>query len=331
MTKKINQQGIVSIVTTLIIIIIITVVTLSLSAISRRELRQALDEQLSSQALYAAETGVNDAIKKIKSNDSAVTTGVDSCSKTGTGVGAIFTNNTLGENIKYTCVLIDKTPGSIVTDIPIGGMKVYTIDTAADNMSTLKITWSGKNGESDGSCTVDGTCFSTAGGWGDKMGLLRVRLLDNRYIPNTEVVAYPGPLSSDASNTANTAALGDKKVLYGSCSTDKSCFINITGLFGARIFKLQLYSYYGDIKVDVEGYDSSGGNVSFLGAQTTIDSTGAAADVLRRIKVAIPSDNNIESFPNFVLSSGTSLCKRFTTNATETKDFSDATTCPALP
>ena len=62
MSKRINEDGVVAIFVTLIIMIILSVVTIGMVLLSSREQRQALDKQLSTQAFYAAESGINDVL-----------------------------------------------------------------------------------------------------------------------------------------------------------------------------------------------------------------------------------------------------------------------------
>jgi Tfp pilus assembly protein PilX len=61
MTREDKQAGMVAIMVTMILMIVISLIVVGFAQISRRNQRQALDRQLSTQAFYAAETGVNDA------------------------------------------------------------------------------------------------------------------------------------------------------------------------------------------------------------------------------------------------------------------------------
>ncbi|HSX43712.1 MAG TPA: hypothetical protein VLE69_00210 [Candidatus Saccharimonadales bacterium] len=60
-----NEDGVMAIVVTVIVLIIISITTIGFARISRREENQALDRQLSSEANYAAESGINDVVKAI--------------------------------------------------------------------------------------------------------------------------------------------------------------------------------------------------------------------------------------------------------------------------
>ena len=56
----------VAILVTMNLMIVISLIVLGFAQISRRNQRQSLDRQLSTQAFYAAETAVNDAADLIK-------------------------------------------------------------------------------------------------------------------------------------------------------------------------------------------------------------------------------------------------------------------------
>jgi Tfp pilus assembly protein PilX len=61
-----SQTGMVSIMVTMLLMLVITLIVLGFAQVSRREQIQTLDRQLSAQAFFAAESGVNDAISVIK-------------------------------------------------------------------------------------------------------------------------------------------------------------------------------------------------------------------------------------------------------------------------
>ena len=56
-----DQRGIASLIITMVSMVIVTLIVLGFATLSRREQRQSLDRQLSTQAFYAAESGVEDA------------------------------------------------------------------------------------------------------------------------------------------------------------------------------------------------------------------------------------------------------------------------------
>src|SRR5690349_5561347 len=62
-----RQSGMASIVITMVTMVVISLIVIGFATISRREQRQSLDQLLSSQAFYAAESGIEDATAIIKS------------------------------------------------------------------------------------------------------------------------------------------------------------------------------------------------------------------------------------------------------------------------
>lgn len=349
MDMKNRESGLISIVTTVIIVFIIAVISLSLSTFSRRELQQSLESQLSAQALYAAESGVNDAISKIQS--SIITNAISNCTDSETMFNAsnanILDTSTEGSNlVKYTCVLVDLDPPEITADIAQNTIKSYKVDAGSgSNVNQLTFTWrnSGANSLKKADCIVASGCFSTAASWDStnegRMGVLRVRLIPKvatmtraTSADTIEVIAYPGGIGA-SSFTATTTSR--QSMLYGSCSgvgSSQTCTVSIGGLSGASNLPGQYYlllsSYYADSSVTVTGLNSTNNPVSFNGAQATIDSTGAARDVLRRIKVSVPLGNS-NSLPASSLTVGSKLCKRFTTNFSATTEV-DSATCPSF-
>ena len=61
-TLRNEESGLISIAVTIIITALLTLMAVGFAGLSSREYRQALDQQLNSQAFYAAESGVNEAI-----------------------------------------------------------------------------------------------------------------------------------------------------------------------------------------------------------------------------------------------------------------------------
>ena len=345
MKHKLNQNGLVTIVSIILIVLIITVITLSLATLIRRELRQSIDEQLSSQALYAAESGINDAIKKI--SDGTITGSVTGCDQT--SPEGVFSNQTISsdENVRYTCILVNQTPPVISTDIQKETVKSYPIiSSTGQTVSSLTFTW--KSLDSAFTPNIAGCdrfdfnrCLRAYNTWGNRLPLLRVRLLPypssdfTSSINPIDVIAYPGPRSGVSDSTLTLTPNGlRQKMLFATCSsTNKNCTVSISGLgsggdLSGRYY-LQIYSYYGSTNIKINGKDQLGGEIKFSGAQAEIDATGVAQDVLRRMKVYVTL-NQTSALPNFTLGVGDKLCKRFTTNASGTADGSDAINCPAF-
>lgn len=329
---KKNEKGLVALTSVIIIIIIISIITLSLAALTRRSIRQSVDEQLSTQAQYAAESGINAALAKINDPTSPLTTPVTTCDKTGSASGAIFTNNVLGDNVRYSCVLVDFSTPLIATELGKESLKVYKLtDSSGGLINSLKISWTSTvTSPNFSACDPSTGCLTST--WTNRYGLLRVRLIpfpdsgfsrtiaDNGLI---DIVAYPfqftpTTLPISASASTKTWVLSGNNA--GICSTT-GCSIDITDLYqsGDNLrpgkYYVQLYTYYTAItNVKISGKTSTGSDVLFSDAQATIDSTGVSQDVAKRIqvKIAIEKSNQL---PVYALGVGESLCKKFTTSS----------------
>jgi len=334
--RNLNQKGLVAIVSTILIIIIIAVITLSLSVYSRRELRQALDEQLSSQALYAAESGVNEVVNKIKSN--SLNEDISDCSPE--TQNKISLNRTLqaDSNVRYTCILVDQSPDTINTDVSTSNSKLYIIDPGpSETVSTLSFTWKNTNSSIPTiiNCSTPPNCFLPAGSWGSRLGVLRVRLfpapsigLPSSTFDDSSAIDITGFPGGPVSNNLNVS-LTRSKYLYANCDS-ASCTVTISNLSstGAKKYYLQISSLYKDINVTVAGTNSSSLATEFNGAQAKIDATGAAGDVYKRLLVTVPLGESSE-LPVYSLGVGDRLCKRFETSGSGTSDAS-AGTCSAF-
>lgn len=344
---KLNQKGLVSIISTVLIIVIITIVTLSLSVFSRRELRQSLDEQLSSQALYAAESGVNDVVNRLTATTNRLTSDISDCSDL--SQNNISTNRVLDaeNNVRYTCVLVDQSPPQINTNVTTSQPKLYLLDPgASDTIKSLKFVWKDSNtsGSSVGACTTTG-CFTPSTAWGstNRLGALRVRLFpagtggtltsttftDDNAI---DIIGFPGSRTgfSDTMNASDKS-----RTLYATCiSAESICTVNVDNLSALnKTYYMQLSSMYKDINVTLTGTNSvSNAQTQFIGAQVSIDSTGAAGDVFKRLSVTIPLGES-SNLPIYTLGVGDKLCKRFETSSTATDNTNSddtASKCPAF-
>src|SRR5688572_7682214 len=184
MSKKFEQQlrsakeaGLVSIMVTLILMIVISLIVLGFAQISRRNQRQALDRQLSTQAFYAAETGVNDVRDLIKA---AVLAGQNVPAKAdctgGTGPAAVFyaglnpdLDAATADEAEYTCVMVNPTPSTLLYgDIGPTGTVVPLISASGANISRVTLTWQSKDDTTTptNNCpTTTNNVFSSTGSW----------------------------------------------------------------------------------------------------------------------------------------------------------------------
>lgn len=318
-----RESGIVSLIVTLIMMIVITLIVLGFAEISRNEQRSSLDDQLSAQAYYAAESGINDARAIIDGN---VAASQPVQAKTSCGDMNGYNFNGSGESVvdsphsvSYTCVLVNPNPTTLSYDDVGQGSIVIPVDTASA-VNTLSLQW--QPSSSPGTVL---NCYNNVasnldslpitGQWKCNYPVLRVDIYDaNSPIARGNWGSYtatmffvPFQASSVGAGANNSTMASRGSMVPASCSSSL-CTANIVGLLGTHYYLHVNALYTNSKELDV----STSGNQAFIGAQATIDSTGKAQDVLRRVLVAVDlTDANAYKVPSAAIISEDSVCKRF--------------------
>ena len=345
--NRLNEEGIVSIVVTLIIMIVLTLIVTGFAQLARREQREALDRQLSAQASYAAESGIN-ALKAALPFISA--TSRTDCNDNSIVVGSnqpdpfAEKNKKLSDNTSYTCLLFNKQltelryQGVGADDAVIAPLSLKNSSGASIPLGNLNISWNAKNGSKSVYSNSNLGVFPSTQAWGDSIGILRLDLIP---IPNTGIAISPAGLDGSTksfllqprTNGDVEKRIGDIKngdVIGVTCNSG-NCSFKITELIENKYY-LRMRSIYNPSSVTLNNQAQGGGSSTnvFTNAQIEIDSTGKATDVLKRIKVRIvdtTSTSSIKSgsiFPEYVFSSKDNLCKRLSlTNITTATDCSN--------
>lgn len=351
MTKKmakrltpIRQTGMVSIVVTLVMMIVLSLIVISFSQIMRREQRQALDKQLETQAFYAAESGVNAAIRQIQSD----------LSLTGT-INAVTDCNALAKpaldtttNSAVTCILINPSPTALTySPIPVNTAQVVPINApAASTLSYIELAWQNASAPAGPTFPVPppGTpTFPSIGGWTSTgAGVLRIDLVPvtnantlgpagTLYTNNQVLFLYPIQSgSANVSATVPLASLSTAESLKGSI-IQVTCHVNslpnfclaripIAGAFWSanRSFYMRIVPIYTSASVTITAYDATSTPLPLSGTQAVVDATGRGADVLKRVSVHVPLIAKANTaIPNvYAIDVGTSLCKLLSVSPT---------------
>lgn len=320
-----DERGLVAIVLTLFVMLVLSIVVLTFSQVSRREQRQSLDRQLSSQAFYAAESGINTMINCIRTTPvPAQCSGVDN-SNCGPAIDASKRLDNAG-TFSYSCVLYDKAPPTIqYSSVDTQKGEFLSLETLNNNLNKLKIVWNKSDGGSNFSgCADSGTITSFPASPGDSncdAGMLRLAFMPvsnagvNRNSLNDAsytVFLRPSRNGSGVTNYQFRSVGFDSQgqVVPANCSGTR-CSVTISGMPAGGAVFLLVRSIYHNNAVDIEGYDNSGSTVRFSKAQVKIDSTGRASDVLRRLQVRMPL---YEEYTNSrtvnVLDIMSGICKR---------------------
>jgi hypothetical protein len=343
-----SQSGIASLLVTMVLMIVISLIVLGFAQVSRREQQNTLDRQLSSQAFYAAESGVNDAEAAISTALKAGTTvpPKTDCTKPslpGDIYSTLDYNVNASQGVKYTCLLVSTQVSDLHKTLGVDQewvTPVYPVatDGTPKAVTNLKFTWPPDTAgqTSLAQCPTNTSGFitnPTLANWGTcAYGAVRIDLVP---VPNNGstisrasltssdmvVFAYPSGGGGTFTYGAGTSG-GSTHQAFAKCngSGTSTCVLNIGGLtapagstYYARVHMLYKgTSSNGVLKInatDVAGTDDT--STLFSGAQAQIDSTGKAQDVLRRIRVTVNLTSNPQYSP-YGLETRDSICKRYT-------------------
>jgi Tfp pilus assembly protein PilX len=350
---NLGERGMVSFLVTLIMLAVITLIVVGFTQVANRNSREALDRQLSAQAFYAAESGVNvtrDIIQTALDGGATDLATKKTCANdynpavTG-GVGLPI--NDLGgasSGVRYTCVIVDPHPSSLVyTDITTDNSVVIPVEAATD-FASLSFNWTKKSGAPTGTCTGQAQNYYPASAtWACGFGILRLDVMqvtDPTAPPNSATAMYDatntlflspyGAHSGSLTGSLNFGAGGIKgfygtgcepNPLTGACAAgnkpcDSACTVNVT-VSGARKYYVRATMLYENAgQLTVRGKTASGDFAPLLNAQTMVDVTGKAQDELRRIQVRLATDNTLpggnDGLPLNSLVGTQGICKRFT-------------------
>ncbi len=315
-----NQEAFVSIFSVLIIMAILTLVMVGFSNVTRRAQRATLDNQLNTQAYYAAESGVNDAIAYLKTNPDFRKT---ECQ--GTTGGFTYGNNLdAGLNVGYTCLLINGANDFRFSAVPItaeGAAKVFPFEATADNISTFDVTLDAVGGGAVIPTTAAAPSvlvpMNDASRPANSLGVLRADLvpisdLDRGVLARrtyTFYLVFTTTGSSGVQTVPNDTA-DQGRIVHAACAA-APCKTTIRLSPGSdTAYRMRLQSIYAPVSVIIDNIrNGSGGSVTISKGQPIVDVTGKAGDVLRRIQVRVPYENYGASSP-LAIEAGDSICKR---------------------
>lgn len=320
-----SEQGMVSIMTTLVLMVVISLIVLGFAQISQRNQRESLDRQLSTQAFYAAESGVNDARNIIRQ---AVSNGLkveDKNDCDGTGNAAFYTGlqPNISDNVKYTCLLVDASPKELrYSDIGTTSSVVPIITANGDPISTIKLEWQSKitSGSPTTGCpTTTLNVFTPTGSWNCGYGVLRMDLVPTAgnsltmdSLRNSTMSTTIVPFSvGGRTNVPFSPGAGNQFNRISSRCSNTSCSLEITGL-AANSYHMRISSMYKNAGLQITATGATGNQLEISGAQAVIDVTGKAQDVLRRIQVNVPLQTTSENkLSDYAIEAQGSLCKRY--------------------
>ncbi len=319
-----KERGMVAIMVTLILMIVISLIVLGFAQISRRNQRQTLDRQLSTQAFYAAETGLNDVTQLIKAaiaSNTPVTTKTDCTPNSGAFYASLTPVISAADKVEYTCLMVTPDPTSLKYTVGTTGTVIPVI-TSSGTLTDITLTWQSTEDTPPpvANCPNTKTVLpaSTPATWTCEYGVLRFDMVPTAGLLSSGglnpmisfvVPLRPGSVGSDPSSW--NFGPGSAFSLRGVLCSQSNCSITITGLTQSQ-YHLRVSSLYKDVGLTVTAHNNTGAVANLIGAQALVDVTGKAQDVLRRIQVRLPltvSSTNLMS--DFALQSTESICKRY--------------------
>lgn len=321
-----SQNGMISIMTAMILLIVISLIVLGFAQQARRNQRVTLDRQLSTQAFYAAESGINDVRQLITAAAATGNTIPDKTSCSDTGAGAFYAglNPTLDSqhSVSYSCIMVDASP-TVLRWNSVGTPSIIVPMVSARGTNFRSITINLQSKVTTGNPLIGCPAstlnqFSPTASWNCGYGVLRFDLvptpgggLTADGLRNATMTTFAVPLSAGGISTIPyVPGTANANNLVGMSCTASNCSLTINGL-SQNSYYMRISSVYRNMAMQVTGQDNTGA-VHIAGAQVVIDATGKAQDVLRRIQVNVPvlstSQNQLS---DYALQSTTAICKRY--------------------
>jgi Tfp pilus assembly protein PilX len=325
--KKLNQSesGIASLMITLILMIVISLVVLGFAQVARREQRGSLDRQLSTQAFYAAESGVNDVktlLQSIPASSIQVKKNCLADTSEATYNGLKYTLDN-GTSVSYSCILVTpyvpqlvKQPLDADTDW-VAPVVPVTNTGAPNTLSSLNLQWTPQQGNANPAAGCQLGQNQVAAGRSCGYSLIRFEIaptdtLSRTALASQDKVFFLYPTTAGSSTVDFSTATGTQ--ISAACGTTagSTCNVTVNGLSGHATYYVRAHALYTGTNLTITGNNNSGSAVNFSGAQVQIDSTGKAQDVLRRVRVNYSlTGGGQDSYAQYAINSRDSLCKRF--------------------
>lgn len=334
-----NQDGFAAMVIAMVILLVASLISLGFAYQMRQEQQTALGNQLSTQAYYAAESAINDAISFISSNPQYQVSKTDCGDIANTQWSSASTTDfyyeypeAIKSNISYTCLLVNFDVNHIyVNGVSPGQYVMIPLVSTGNSINSLNISWSNSDGSilamGNKCSSISQTNFklptnSASDPWDCPLSLVEASIV-GKGILSTSLSGAADMASSlylfpatQASPTENVPGPSNGPQIYPALynSTEGMASISLSlppNDQGQKVY-LKLTPFYGNTSTDftVTAYDSNNNIVSTNSAQVSIDATGKAAYVLKRLSVRYPT-GIIESYNGYAIQSSGPICKQF--------------------
>ena len=343
-----NNEGIVSILVTIIFTIVIGLIIVGFSEASRNQARQTLDNQLSSGSYYAAQSGINELENILKSPPASLSNQqsccpISSCTSLSFSSASGSTITCYSYNIQPAVLTanLGMNQGSIIHVNPIkpsGGGSDYrlTFSWTASGAKTpngcQKLTLPTYDLYTYTSVNYNATCSpgaikadmsvdpSVCRNNPDERGCLYNNSHSLFMIPQRNKVARTATHQGVAWNTNIIAAQSTVSpyIVYTQRPSPFSTTVNVNVICSYTTNYcewINLRALYAPSTVSVSATDiTTITPVAFKNSQAQIDVTAKTQNVVRRLvaNVNISSSSTPTNVPNFAIQATNSICKRIT-------------------
>lgn len=343
--KRIDNSGVVALITTIIVGLLLIVITTSAVALMGSELRQATDYDQSVKAYYASESGVEDTIAVLRRARNAGKSYSQIISaKPGSAGGCdqytnpvVFTpavspnpgvgiSSTLSGQISYSCQIVTTSGNNVTGHLNAEAATTIDLNGTSPQPDKLRISWNKPGANSDPAGFNASTCptsFTQGNAWKDGGGKACPAVMEISVIsyPTSSFVSGnvtkdtvvfrpssggPGLTPYNFPSTAQPVTVNCTSGGEYNCSAD----INVAGIGSPRVLVVNLYARYSGATYKLEALNAPGTALDIPNAQLVIDVTGKAGDIYRRIQVKAPL-NPQSGFPFFSILADDNICKVF--------------------
>lgn len=320
-----KQAGLAAIVVTSAFIVIMSLIAIGFSLVTRNAQTNTLDRQLSKQASLAAETGLSAVAAKLAALGPTDPIPEKNTCQPNTDYPQITLSAAPGPDVVVSCLLVDNTPNNYVTT-GIGDSNPQVVEIATVNPAgSLELVWKYSGPQTNDSCAKDNTRLYTRPSnsqWTCAAGILRVDIAEGLN-SNFARSAFFYPYTSGASSSVAISSITETGTPWfdGSCAGKRgssTCKVTLTGLKTTEKYFLAVRSLYlnSDLTVNALSASNPGNTVDFTN-QITVDATGRAGDVLRRVQGRLSSNfkstngSMASTTPGFALQAQDDLCKKY--------------------
>jgi hypothetical protein len=318
-----RQEGIVSIIATIVFGLLASIFAISSVALQASEVRQAQDIDQSVKAYYAANAGVEDALLKVRNG---VIPAAPVCDK----YDLINNNSGSVDRLGYTCQIIEtRTPRP--TGVLEAEQSVEFEVPASRNLGSMTIRWHLNNQDTPSPLppvfnnTASGD-FGSLSSWNAPAAMEVMDIHFNATATSSEDISvknviirprrpYSSNTGSIIGNVSQDARCQPSAFSGYDCEMTLTSFNSQTspvGLSGARTHIIRIRPRYVGTHYQVEFRNTGGITIDDIDTPyATIDVTGKSGDVYRRIRARVPVRGSVASGLDYVLFSDTDICKNF--------------------